>query len=126
MSPKPTPTIIVEIVTDSYRIFHANFEVMSGSGCQASRGEAFTEDRQPLPVLVEEVLRVRGVETVVGRPYCVGVHKAFAFAWGPVDASVTSILQWMGDNLPVELAEVDWSNVASTRPGEEIRVETPV
>jgi hypothetical protein len=74
---------------------------------------------------VEEVLRVRGVETVVGRPYCVGVHKAFAFAWGPIDASVTSILQWMGDNLPVELAEVDWSHAVTTETTEAARVETP-
>jgi hypothetical protein len=125
MRPKPIPTILVESVTDSYRIFHVNFEVMSGSGCQVSRGETLTENRQPIPVLAQEVLRVPGVETVVGRPYCVGVHKAFAFAWGPIDASVTSILQWMGDNLPVELAEVDWSHAVTTETTEAARVETP-
>lgn len=125
MESKPKPTIIVESVTDSFRIFHANFEVMSGAGCQVSRGEMLTDDGEPVPVLLEEVLKIPGVETTVGRPYGVGVHKAFAFAWGPIEKRVASILQWIGDNLPVELAEVDMSSVRSIQP-EEAQVETPV
>src|ERR1035438_2241898 len=109
MKPKPMPIVLVESVSESFRIFHVNFEVLSGAGCQVGRGETVSEDGAPIPVLIEEVLKVPGVETVVGRPYGIGIHKAFAFAWGPIDVSVTSILEWMGDNLPVELAEVDWS-----------------
>jgi hypothetical protein len=126
MRPKPTPTIIVESVTDSFRIFHANFEVISGAGCQVGRGETVTENSEPIPALLEEVLKVPGVETVIGRPYGVGVHKAFAFAWGPIEERVASILQWMGDNLPVELAEVDMSSVASTQAPEGTQVGTLV
>lgn len=126
MKPQPTPTIIAESVTDSFRIFHANFEVLSGAGCQVSRGETLTENGDPVPVLMGEVLKVPGVETVVGRPYGIGVHKAFAFAWGPIEERVTLILQWMGENLPVELAEVDTSSVASAQPTEEAQVEAPV
>ena len=96
MKPKPTPTILVESITDSFRIFHANFEVMSGAGCQVSRGEMLTENGDPVPVLLEEVLKIPGVETAVGRPYGVGVHKAFGFAWGPIEKRVASILEWMG------------------------------
>ena len=119
MNPMPTTTILVESVTDSFRIFHANFEVMSGAGCQVSRGETLTETGDPIPVLLEEILKIPGVETAVGRPYGVGVHKAFAFAWAPIEKQVASILRWMGDNLPIELAEVDMSSVRSTQPEEE-------
>ena len=125
MKPKPTPTILVESVTDSFRIFHANFEVMSGAGCQVSRGEMLTENGDPVPVLLEEVLKVPGVETVVGRPYGVGVHKAFAFAWGPIEERVASILRWMGDNLPFELAEADAGDAVSMQSPNEVRIETP-
>ncbi len=118
--------ILVESVTDSFRILHANFEVISGAGCQVGRGETVTETGDPVPVLLAEVLKVPGVETVVGRPYGVGVHKAFAFAWGPIETRVASILQWMGDNLPVELAEVDMSSVASTQPSGDFHIKTPV
>jgi hypothetical protein len=124
MRPKPIPTILVESVTESYRIFHANFEVMSGAGCQVGRGETVTEDRDPIPVLLREVLKVPGVEAVVGRPYCIGVHKAFAFAWAPIEDRVASILQWMGDNLPVDLAEVDTNNVSSVREPDKAQIET--
>jgi len=126
MKPKPRPTILVESVTDSFRIFHANFEVLSGAGCQVSRGETAAENGEPIPVLLEEVLRVPGVETVVGRPYGVGVHKAFAFAWEPIGERVASVLQWMGDNLPVELAEVDMSGVPAEHAPSQGPVETPV
>jgi len=125
MRPKPIPTILVEAVTGSFRIFLVNFEVLSGSGCQVSRGEAFTENGEPIPVLIEEVLRVPGVETAVGRPYGVGVHKAFAFAWGPIEERVASILRWMGDNLPFELAEADAGDAVSMQSPNEVRIETP-
>jgi hypothetical protein len=39
---------------------------------------------------------------------------------------VASILQWMCDNLPVALAEVDMSSVATAQPSAEAEVETPV
>ena len=120
----PTPAIIVESVSDSFRIFHANFEVLSGMGCQVSRGETVTENGESIPVVLEEVLKVAGVETVVGRPYGVGVHKALAFAWEPIERRVVSMLEWMGDNLPVELAEVDMSSVASAQPSIQTQVET--
>jgi len=35
----------------------------------------------------------------------VGVHKAYAFGWEPIEARVSSVLRWMGENLPVVLAE---------------------
>ena len=124
MRRKPRPTILVESVTGSFRIFHANFEVMSGGGCQVSRGETVTENGEPVPVLLEEVLKVPGVETVVGRPYGVGVHKAFAYAWEPIQARVASILQWMGDNLPVELAEVDMTSVPPAHEPGQGQIET--
>ena len=115
----------MESVTDSFWIFHTNFEVMSGAGCQVQRSETFTENGEPVPVLLEEVLKVPGVETAVGRPYGVGVHKASAFAWRPIEERVASSLQWVGDNLPVELAEVDTSSVVATQP-EKVRGETPM
>jgi|ERR1039458_4260835 hypothetical protein len=124
MTPKPTPTILVEPVNDSFRIFHANFEVMRGAGCEVDRGKTTTDSGEPIPVLLEEVLKVPGIQQVVGRPYGVGVYKAFAFAWGPIEKRVASILEWMGDNLPVELAEVDTSNQESAQLRDEAQVET--
>ena len=126
MRSKPTATIIVEFVSGSFRIFHTNFELTSGAGCQVSRGENVTENGEAIPVLAEEVLKIPGVETVVGRPYGIGVHKAFAFAWEPIVERVASILQWMGDNLPVALAEVDMSSVATAQPRDEASVESLV
>jgi hypothetical protein len=110
--PSPTPVVIVESVSPSFRILHTNFEVIAGAGCQVSRGESVTDSGDPVPVVLAEVLGIPGVETVVGRPYGIGVHKAFAFAWGPIEQRVVSLLEWMGENLPVALAEVDLSNAA--------------
>lgn len=98
MRSKSRPTIIVESVSDSCRISHANFEVMNGAGCQVHRGENVSDNSDAILVSIEEVLRVPGVETVVGEPFGVGVHKAFAFAWGPIEKRVASILPWMGDD----------------------------
>ena len=110
------PTIIIETVTDSYHIFHANFELLPNAGCQASKYEAFTEEKEQIPILVTEILGIPGVETVVGRPYCVGVHKAFAFAWESIHEKVFGILNWIGENLPVDCGEVDMTNVAPSAP----------
>ena len=99
---------------------------MSGSGCQVSRGETTTENGEGLPIVIEEALKIPGVETAVGRPYGIGVHKAFVYAWEPIEERMTSLLWWMGENLPVELSEVDMSSVASLQPQEEVPVEAPV
>lgn len=124
MESTPKPTILVESISPSFRIYHCNYEVISGAGCQVSRGDTLTENGDPIPVLLEELLKTRGVEVAVGRPFGIGIHKAFAFAWPPIEERVVAILQWMGDNLPVELAEVDMSNLATTQ-SEEVQVETP-
>ena len=43
-----------------------------------------------------EVLEIPGVETVVLRPYGVGIHKAVAFEWDPIIAEVDRLLYWVG------------------------------
>jgi len=110
----PKPTVVVESVTPSFRIFHSNFEVTTGSGCQVSRGETATENGEPVPVILEEILKIPGIETVVARPYGIGVHKAYAFAWEPIHVRVLALIQWVGENLPVDLAEVDMDNLAAS------------
>jgi hypothetical protein len=87
MMEMPAPLSLRKVVLrkrapGSFRIFHTNFEVLSGVGGQVARFETVTENGDAVPVLLEEVLKVPGVETVVGRPYGIGVPKAFALAWG--------------------------------------------
>jgi hypothetical protein len=87
MMEMPAPLSLRKVVLrkrapGSFRIFHTNFEVPSGVGGQVARFETVTENGDAVPMLLEEVLKVPGVETVAGRPYGIGVPKAFALAWG--------------------------------------------
>jgi len=88
------PKTVWEEVSAGFRIAHSEACLTSNAGCQLSRNEPpEDEDWSPLAM---EVLEIPGVETVVLRPYGVGIHKAVAFEWDPIIAEVDRLLYWVG------------------------------
>ena len=61
-----TLKIVVEEVTDTFRIFHTNFELTALPGQQISRHEL--PEEAEWSALASEVVELPGVETVVLRP----------------------------------------------------------
>jgi hypothetical protein len=49
--------------------------------------------------LVTEILEVAGIECVVLRPYCVGIHRAAAFDFDSILPEVERLLYWFGNAL---------------------------
>lgn len=92
--------IVIEEVTDSFRIFHTNFELTALPGQQISRYETLEEEEwSPLAM---EVVQLPGVETVVLRPYGLGIYKGVAFDWDAISPGVKNILLWVGNTFGVQ------------------------
>lgn len=98
MNSQPQPEtlkIVIEEVSDSFRIFHTSFELTALSGQQISRHE--TPEEAEWSPLAMEAVQLPGVETVVLRPYGLGVHKAMAWDWERVAPPVKQLLLWVGN-----------------------------
>jgi hypothetical protein len=91
------PKVILESVTDSFTILHVNYLLTDLSGLQVSRNE-HPEGEEWSP-LVMEILEIPGVETVVLRPYGVGIHRAAAFDFDRILPEVERLLYWVGNAL---------------------------
>ena len=72
------PTTLRERVTDSFTILHVNYLLTDLPGLEVIRNE-LPEKGEEWPPLVTEILDIAGVETVVLRPYGVGIHRAATF-----------------------------------------------
>lgn len=95
-----TIKIVVEEVSDSFRIFHTNFELTSMEGQQITRHEVPTgEEFAPLAT---EVDQIPGVEVVILRPYGIGIHKAMAFDWEDISPAAKEVLLWVGKTFGVD------------------------
>jgi hypothetical protein len=92
--------IVVEEVSDSFRIFHTSFELTALPGLQISRHE-MPEEAEWSPLAMEAV-QLPGVETVVLRPYGLGIHKAMAWDWDTVALPVKQLLLWVGNTFAVQ------------------------
>jgi hypothetical protein len=95
-----TLKIVVEEVSDSFRIFHTNFELTALPGLQISRHE--TPEEAEWSPLAMEAVQLPGVETIVLRPYALGVHKAMAWDWETVAMPVKQLLLWVGNTFGVQ------------------------
>lgn len=89
-----TLKIVIEEVTDSFRIFHTSFELTALPGQQVSRHE--TPEEGEWSPLAMEAAQLPGVEAVLVRPYGLGVHKAVAWDWNVVAPPVKQLLIWVG------------------------------
>jgi hypothetical protein len=95
-----TLKIVIEEVTDTYRIFDTNYELTALPGLQISRHEPSETDAwSPLAM---EAVQIPGVETVVLRPYALGIHKAVAFEWDAISPAVKQLLLWVGNTFGIE------------------------
>ena len=95
-----TIKIVVEEVSDGFRIFHTNFELTTLEGQQVSRHEVSANGEfAPIPT---EVVQIRGVETVILRPYGIGIHKAMAFEWDEIRPAAKEVLLWVGKTFGVD------------------------
>jgi hypothetical protein len=88
------PKIVAESVTETFTVLHCNFALTSLPGQQVSRNEP--PEGEDWSLLALEVLEIPGVETVVLRPYGVGIHRAVAFEWDPILAAAERLLYWVG------------------------------
>ena len=95
-----TIKIVVEEVSDGFRIFHTNFELTTLEGQQVSRHEVSANGEfAPIPT---EVVQIRGVETVILRPYGIGIHKAMACEWDEISPAAKEVLLWVGKTFGVD------------------------
>ena len=108
-------SIVVEEVTDSFRIFHTNFELTGLAGQQVSRNEPPPADEEWSP-LAMEAAQITGVETVVLRPYGLGLHRATAFEWEPIEMHAERLLRWVGETFAGQ--SVTFASPAGDRPQE--------
>jgi hypothetical protein len=95
-----TIKIVVEEVSDGFRIFHTNFELTTLEGQQVSRHEVST-DGEFAPIATE-VVQLPGVETVILRPYGSGIHKAMAFDREDISPAAKEVLLWVGKTFGVD------------------------
>ena len=91
--------IVIEEVSDTFRVFNTNFELTALSGQQISRHELPEEEEWS--ALASEVVQLPGVETVVLRPYAIGIHKGVAFDWEAISPAVKQLLLWVGTTFGV-------------------------
>jgi len=91
------PKVIAETVTDSYVILNVNYLLTNLAGLQVARNER--PEGEEWPPLVTEILEVPGIECVVLRPYCVGIHRAAAFDFDLIIPEVERLLYWFGNAL---------------------------
>ena len=113
--------IVIEEVTDTFRVFHTNFELTALPGQQISRHELPPEaEWSPL---ASEAVQLPGVETVVLRPYGLGVHRGVAFEWEAISPSVKQLLLWVGNTFGVQPQP---QSQAAKRTGRAINVEARV
>ena len=97
------PTTLRERVTDSFTILHVNYLLTDLPGLEVIRNE-LPEKGEEWPPLVTEILDIPGVETVVLRPYGVGIHRAATFDFDRILPEVERLLYWLGNALsPFEL-----------------------
>ena len=95
-----TLKIVIEEITDTYRIFNTNYELTALPGVQISRHEpAEAEGWSPLAM---EAVQIPGVETVVLRPYALGIHRAVAFEWDAISPAVKQLLLWVGNTFGIQ------------------------
>jgi hypothetical protein len=113
-----TLKIVVEEVTDTFRIFHTNFELTALPGLQISRHE--TPEEGEWSALAMETVQLPGVEAVVLRPYGLGIHRAVAFEWEAISPTVKQLLLWVGNTFGVQ--PVPQPKTAQ-RTGRAVRVE---
>jgi hypothetical protein len=95
-----TIKIVVEEVTPTFHIFHTNFELTTLEGQQVSRHEV-AADEEFAPIATE-VVQIPGVETVILRPYGIGIHKAMAFDWEDISPAAKEVLLWVGKAFGVD------------------------
>jgi len=95
-----TIKIVVEVVTDSFRIFHTNFELTTLEGQQVTRHEVPTSGE--FAPIATEVVQLPGVEVVILRPYGIGIHKAMAFDWDDISPAAKEVLLWVGKTFGVD------------------------
>jgi hypothetical protein len=95
-----TIKIVVEEVTPTFHIFHTNFELTTLEGQQVSRHEV-AADEEFAPIATE-VVQIPGVETVILRPYGIGIHKAMAFDWEDISPAAKEVLLWVGKTFWVD------------------------
>jgi len=93
--PPETLKIVIEEVTDTYRVFNTNYELTALPGLQISRHEP--PEAEGWSPLAMEAVQIPGVETVVLRPYALGIHKAVAFEWDAISPAVKQLLLWVGN-----------------------------
>jgi hypothetical protein len=113
-----TLKIVVEEVTDTYRIFNTNYELTALPGLQISRHEP--PDAEGWSPLAMEAVQIPGVETVVLRPYALGIHRAVAFEWDAISPAVKQLLLWVGNTFGIQpLPQLK----STKRTGDPVRVE---
>jgi hypothetical protein len=95
-----TIKIVVEEVSDGFRIFHTNFELTTLEGQQVSRHEVAAEGE--FAPIATEAIEIPGVETVILRPYGIGIHKAMAFDWEDISPAAKEVLLWVGKTFGVD------------------------
>lgn len=92
--------IVIEEVSDTFRVFNTNFELTALPGQQISRHER--PEEADWSALASEVVQLPGVETVVLRPYAIGIHKGVAFDWEVISPAVKQLLLWVGNTFGVQ------------------------
>ena len=113
-----TLKIVVEEISDHFLVFNTNFELTALPGLQISRYEP-PEDVE-WSALACEAVQLPGVETVMLRPYGLGIHKAVAFEWDAVSPAVKQLLLWVGDTFGVELSQ---QSKPAKRTGKAVQLE---
>ena len=82
------------------RAKHTNFELTSLEGQQVSRHELSTGGE--LSPLATQVVQIPGVETIILRPYGIGIHTAMAFDWEDISPAAKEVLLWVGKAFGVD------------------------
>jgi hypothetical protein len=113
-----TLKIVVEEISDHFRVFNTNFELTALPGLQISRYE-LPEDAE-WSALACEAVQLPGVETVMLRPYGLGIHKAVAFEWDAISPAVKQLLLWVGNTFGVESSQ---DSKPVKRTGKAVQVE---
>jgi hypothetical protein len=98
-----TLKIVIEEVSDHFRVFNTNFELTALPGLQISRYELSEEAEWS--ALAMEAVQLPGVETVMLRPYGLGIHKAVAFEWDSISPAVKQLLLWVGNTFGLESSQ---------------------